>query len=448
MALSSASGSFNVTTATAGNTVAVSGLGFQPKVILFAWNGRTASTNGSGTASLERGFGVAISATDRFAVSSGSITGVGNMQTYSAHHDAACIIAQANAAGDDGATAQGDINGAMDVQSMDADGFTLVIDDPFPRDFRVHYLALGGSTLTGQQTGSFTPAGAAPTTQAVTITGFGTPTCVLFAGVTQNAGAAPADTADSGMFLGAMTGSSGEAVWAGSSNDAASTSQTFSYCRRDECIARFSGTVAALDDRAEFSSFDANGFTINWLERGGTGRVYYLALKGLSVALGDLLTQTDTVTAIQESGFGFKPAAVMFLSHGQAASSADTPQDHDRLSLGFATSTSARSAIGTFDEDNANNAETSSTSRFDAVYANIDASDAVAGLMDLQSMDADGFSAIMDDADPSQAFVWYLAFGPAEVAADPNLHWLPQCHFASGPQSAVIASGFEPPAKP
>jgi hypothetical protein len=45
--------------------------------------------------------------------------------------------------------------------------------------------------------------------------------------------------------------------------------------------------------------------------------------------------------------------------------------------------------------------------------------------MDIQSIDADGFTCIMDDADPSQSFVGDMAFGPAEepfaaVARRPN----------------------------
>ena len=37
------------------------------------------------------------------------------------------------------------------------------------------------------------------------------------------------------------------------------------------------------------------------------------------------------------------------------------------------------------------------------------------GLMDIQSMDSGGFTAIMDDADPSQTFVFYFAIGDAAV---------------------------------
>lgn len=35
--------------------------------------------------------------------------------------------------------------------------------------------------------------------------------------------------------------------------------------------------------------------------------------------------------------------------------------------------------------------------------------------MDIQSMDSGGFTAIMDDADPSQTFVFYFAIGDAAV---------------------------------
>ena len=211
--------------------------------------------------------------------------------------------------------------------------------------------------------------------------------------------------------MGAMA-TTGAAVWAGGANSGAGAAQAVSYCRSGECIARLDTTAVALDDRAEFSSFDANGFTINWLARSTAGRVFYVALKGVDVVVGSLLTQTDTSTPIAESGFGFAPAAAFFVSAARAESTADTPSNHDQVSIGAAVSASSRSAIATRDQDAALDMIVSSASEFDAVYANIDAS-AVTGLMDISSFDADGFTGIMDDADPAQAFVWYVAFGPA-----------------------------------
>jgi hypothetical protein len=63
-------------------------------------------------------------------------------------------------------------------------------------------------------------------------------------------------------------------------------------------------------------------------------------------------------------------------------------------------------------------------SEYDAVYIDIDpTSSSVVGLMDVKSIDTDGFTCIMDDADPSGKFVWYLALGvaPAGTSATAGL---------------------------
>jgi hypothetical protein len=405
MALSAATGTLNVTTASAGNTVAVSGLGFQPSCLIFFWSGRTAT--GSGRASQQRGFGVAVSPTERWAVASQSVDAAASADTDAAHSESNCIITIDTA---------GAITGTMDLQSFDSGGFTLVIDAAFAANYLVHYLALGGSSLTGAKTGRFTATGTAPVTQSVTVdTGF-TPTCVLFAS-TNHAANPPASQIDSRLGLGAMTGSTEEGAWTGGSNSAANTMQTMSYCYGSECIALANSTMASVSERAEFSSFDTNGFTINWLERATAARIYYLALKGVDAFIGNLLTQTDTTTAIAESGFGFRPSAVMAVSHGQAQSTQDTAQDHDMLSVGFAVSASARTCGTTHDEDGIADSQVTLAASTAAVYENIDTSNAVVGAMDVQSFDSDGFTCIMDDADPSQAFVWYLALGPAAVTA-------------------------------
>jgi hypothetical protein len=54
----------------------------------------------------------------------------------------------------------------------------------------------------------------------------------------------------------------------------------------------------------------------------------------------------------------------------------------------------------------------------DQCYQNLAAADGtVEGEMDVSSVDAGGFTLIMDDADPAQSFVVYAAFGNTVVAA-------------------------------
>src|SRR5947209_736339 len=60
-------GAFNIGTGAVSSTVVTSGIGFQPKVVLFWWSGRTETVDTTGGASISRGFGVGVSPTDRRA---------------------------------------------------------------------------------------------------------------------------------------------------------------------------------------------------------------------------------------------------------------------------------------------------------------------------------------------------------------------------------------------
>jgi hypothetical protein len=84
---------------------------------------------------------------------------------------------------------------------------------------------------------------------------------------------------------------------------------------------------------------------------------------------------------------------------------------HGQLSIGAGTSTSNRVAMAIMDEDNLATSETSSAIEFDEVYIHINTSDTLEGLGDINSITSDGFTFIMDDADPAQMYVWWVAAG-------------------------------------
>jgi hypothetical protein len=140
--------------------------------------------------------------------------------------------------------------------------------------------------------------------------------------------------------------------------------------------------------------------------------MHYLALGGCDALVESFLTQTDG-TIIDETTT-FAPAGLFFLSAARAESTADTPTDHDHLSIGAASGISTRSAAATMDVDALGNASVALALETDAVYINISTSAAVQGLCDVRTFDSDGFTAVMDDTDPSQNFVLYAAFGPAD----------------------------------
>jgi hypothetical protein len=399
MPLQSKFGSFNTGVGAATTTVAITGVGFTPKCILFWWSGRTEAVDTIGRATHFRGFGVATSATNRSGIVTNSLDAQASSDTQSGFSTNWCI------ASIDGSPT---IDGTVDVQSLDADGFTLIIDDAMPISFRVHYLALGGDSLTNANVISFNEPNA---TGNQDITGFGfDPDCVLFFGIRVVAGTRTTDT----FSLGAAC-ANGQGVYAGLSETAAATMDTASYCLSSECIAFISNAAgAAVVGRASFNALITDGIRITWAESNSAAPIVALGLKGGNYLIGNLLTRTDG-NDIAETGFGFKPSSALFLSHGQAESTADTAQANNRWSMGAFSSLTDRGAQAILDEDNIADSEVTTAIEFDAVYANISTASAIQGLMDVKSIDADGFTMVMDDADPSQAFVWYLAFGPAEV---------------------------------
>ena len=397
-------GAFNIGTGGAGTTVPVAGVGFQPKAVQFWWSGRTSSTDSAGSAAHQRGFGVAVSTTDRRAVCSADEDGVapGSYDAASMHRadEAICSV-----------TTGGSVDGLADLSSMDASGFTLIIDAPFSASLRIHYLALGGSSLTNVVTGTFTESGAIGN-QDVTTVGFQPDAVVLFSAMI---GADPPGSAlDSDMMVGfaAGSGNPNDVVWAGGGEDSPGTVQTISYHRATESLALFNAGVTATDGRAEVDAWLSNGFSLEWAARAGARRIHYLALKGGSYVVGDLLTLTSSGT-IAESGFGFSPKASLFLSHNKAQSTAGAVQAHDELSVGAFSSTADRGAQCVVDVDAANPSNVGTAVEHDEVYCNLStaATPAIEGLMGIQTVDSDGFTLFMDDSDPVASFVGYIAFG-------------------------------------
>lgn len=404
MAISSFVGSFNAGVGAAASTVAVTGVGFTPEVIIFWWSGRSEAVDTIGRASHYRGFGVAVSPTDRRAIASSSIDALTSSDSQTGHDEAACILSvDATPAND----------GAIDLQSFDADGFTLVVDDQMPRDLRVHFMALAGD-ITNAVTGRLTEPNAVGD-QDITSLAF-QPDFVLFFSMAA-ASNPPGTMADSVTMIGAAVSPTGQGVTIGVSNSGSSTMLAQSYSTSGECIVLPNTAVTAITSRADFVSFLSNGFRVNWVESAGSRRIHYLALKGGNYRVDNLLTQTDTVTDIAESGFGFSPSAAMFVSHSMTESTSDTLQANDKMSIGAFSNLTNRGAQAMLDENGTADSEITTAIEFDAIYANISAASAIDGLMDVKSVDSDGFTMIMDDADPSQAFVWYMAFGPGGVQA-------------------------------
>lgn len=410
MSIDAKVGTFNITTGAAASTVVVSGLGFEPKVILFWWSGLTAASNGDRATHL-RGMGWATSASLFGAVCTRDEDGIGTAIADAGFRTDACIAEQGDGA----------FIGWADLQSFDSGGFTLEIIDAFTTNLLVSYLALGGTSITNAECGVFTATGTAPVNQTVNNSGNFQPSITFLLSSSPSANA-PFTGPDSMLAFGAATSSSDEQMWCGGANDGQTSGDTATYCLSGEIFSGTPGAPAnAPTHRAEFVSQNASpgGFTVNWLERASSLRILWLSIAGGDWTVGNLLTRTDG-NDIAVTGLASQPAALLFVSANKAATVANTTPDvHDEWSVGAATSTIERAVQHVASRDGNTNMFTFRTARTDAVYVNADPANAgytLEGLMDLKSIEATGFTCVMDDVDPAQAFVWYVAAGPAAVS--------------------------------
>ena len=406
MAVSTKAGVFTIaSTDTVGTTQAIT-CGFQPKAIFFWWMGDSSATDAITNQTARYGFGFASSTTARYACGTTSLHSAANVSAGRAlRNDAFCVTAiEAGSSGADG---------LIDISSFDANGFTTIVDDQLPATLRISYMAIGGGDITDVSLNFLTTPAA---TGNFSVTGLTfQPNFVLF--MTNNLTTDPniGSTSRGFQMVGAAVSSSQRGVVTiGEGPESNATSENDSYAYDAECIAIQQTTPTTVASRADFVSFNSDGYTVNFTEVTGSGyKVPWIAIKGGNWVVGSLLTQTDTTTDIVESGFGFQPAATMLFSHNMAKSTQDTPQSDGRLSIGAFTSTSERTAQAYLGEDNLANTDNSTGIEHDEVYLNISTASAVQGLMDVKSVDSNGFTLIMDDADPTQSFVWYFSVGAA-----------------------------------
>jgi hypothetical protein len=391
MALYSFVGSFNVNTAkTATQTQAITGVGFLPKVILFFWDGSVDTTGDyEATLTLNIGFGAAISSTSRFCVMGISEDAQADSDTLCSQNNTEFMRAYTNT---------GTLDGILDLSTMDADGFTYIVDDQFTQAYRISYLALGGDDLTGVYIGNAPFPGGTGNYQ---ITGVGfQPNAVIVASTFDSAASTNAGIQ---MCVGMATGASNQGVVYGSADDAAATTVTTGYGYTD------------LYSRGEsyhgaFVSMDADGFTVNHKAGASVYYFHYVALKGGRFAVGNFLTRTTTGT-VAETGVGFQPEALFLASANRALSTYDTPSIMLSLCIGAATS-SAQTAICGFDSNDQATSDTWVTHKDGRIYVS-ELYTVARPEMSLTSFDADGFTGTMNVADDTTPrWVTYLAIAP------------------------------------
>lgn len=373
------------------------GIGFQPKAILFFGTRQTATGYATGMGIM---FGFAGTSTQGVA-STSSGDNVSPTNPARATDTSVCI--QSVAPG----TASVDLQASL--TSFDSDGFTLNWSVVSGGQFIVHYIALGGSDITGAFCGS----GQAKTTtgtKAFTGVGF-QPDFLLM--VHQSTSAAATTQQLGGRFgIGVATASGSGAAYIGET-DSVATSDV--VCFQNSGLAFAQGNPGASPSiLASLSSFDADGFTLNYTTVSGSAIWFlYIAIKGGQYnVVSD--TQKSSTGTQSKAGVGFTPKGLLFFGNNKALS-ASADSTLQKLSMG-ATDGTNQGATWEQGTDAVNPTDENSATVTSAVLrhaTNPSTTDAEAVI---SSLDADGYTLNWTTADATTRDFIAVAFGSTSTA--------------------------------
>lgn len=390
MALSAFVGSFTGDGTT--NNQSVTGVGFQPKLVIFWY---TFNTSDGSAVNYQFGMGAAVSSSSRFALWSIAADAAGTTDAGRIHDNTKCIVA---------CFASGAIVCAADFVSMDSDGFT--IDWTTSATAIFCFLALGGSDLTHV---SIVQLIAPLATGQVSYTGAGfQPTCIMPFSAWNSNGTFPATGVPNASFsMGSGVSAAQQAtIGAGIQDNVGASDSAYSQLITE--VIR-TPTANGADIGADLVSFDSDGFTLDWNDAIDADYVWVICLRGPRFAVGQLTQPTSTgQQAI--TGLNLTPATVLLFS-GNSATDSQSAQ-HARFSFGAGISSSARNCIWSGDVDEADPTQCDhNMDRSKIIKLMTAGTPTVNAAADLVSLDSGGFTLDWTSADATQRHVQYLAMG-------------------------------------
>ncbi len=406
MGLQYAQGSINWLAAdVVSTTYVISGLPFQPKALRFCWMGLGGAVDAaSQTAHMRKGMGFAVSASNRSCMGAQSQDAAGT-QVCTTGYRTDCVAMSL--------TSTPAADGLLDLQSINSDGFTLVVDDQGVVDLSVMWEAWGGD---GVESASILEiAEPAATGNQDYDCGF-QPNLVLLMGVQGTAAANTVTRDDAALMIGAASSPDAARQWVavGNDDDASATSDTDGYARSGECLAAITVAGGNPSARATLSQWLPRGFRLNWLARATTNRRYSaLCLEGGGFAAGSCVIAGNSAGATVTVGTPFAPVGVSVCGMMRTESTAGTSTTEDRMAFGVGTSPSSRRSQGSWSENgNATAAEIDLTLSFDQILSYPSNAGAELTAYDLDAILPDGFRLIVDVAGGvANEWIGYVAYG-------------------------------------
>jgi hypothetical protein len=407
VALSVKRGSFASNTASA--TQAVTGVGFQPKAVIFL-SARVTAADGIANAALIGSFGIATDALEGWAISSAADDAAPTMNTARRHDNTRCITFLT-----DGAPT---LDASASFASADSDGFTLTWDAAPNAAYVVEYLALGGSDLTGVDAGEFTLSGSAGN---ASVTGVGFQPKLLFFGSVGTNAVLPAQAGVATIGLGAAVSASQRGAYGFSQNDGVTTENATITGNASRAFT--APGITSLDWAGDLVSMDADGFTYNLVNTGGLDKVSYLALGGTFQAAVVADAQKTSTGNQAKTGVGFAPKALLGLSQGRTPLAVGTVSTTDDVSfnVGVADGAGQESSMSLTTQDAAGTSVSKrSHSQTKFMRFRQASNSTVLAECDVVSLDADGYTLGWTTADAVARELIVIAFGDAAVTDVPK----------------------------
>jgi len=404
-------GTFTKLTSTGSQTV--TGIGFQPKAIIFWW---TRQTTFGESASISIGYGFATNYGGAFqnrgvAFASDDNAGTSNAGRRRSETYSIIILSDGNPT----------LGAQASVTAFNSDGFVVNWQTNEGRADIIHYIALGGDDLVNARAGTFSLSTSSGT-QDITGVGFQPDFAMFLWTFTESV---DINTANGEVGMGFAVSSTKRGALVAVSEDERGTTDTWQQQRTDACILLLNPSDGSQDARVDFSQFLADGFRINKNDAPASmTQIFYLALDGGNYDIGSF--NSPTSAGNQEiRTLGFQPALVMLATQGrQAATGIGSTAE---LSLGAATSATERGITWFEDPDNRgtsdNEMETLNTKVIQWRDRTNDNIFTLRGSADFASFLSNGFRLSWTNVESSGRQIIYVAFGGDNYELDLEEQW-------------------------
>jgi hypothetical protein len=405
MALDVAHGYFKTGTTGGGTIIPITGVGFQPKAVLFVYNGRTEIVDATSLQSHRRGIGFANGNLNDVAVGSSSEQSATPVDSYHDMYATRCVEMITDAGG---------LAAELRIDAVNADGFDMEVPSGAPAlDYTVEWYAFGGTDITQFSLTSFIEPFVAG---VLNVDGIGFAPDVCFYLTNASGGEGVGITGDSRMQFGVTTFANSaiqNATWGGGSNDGANPSNTSSYCRSGECIGVMSTDLTAVNSRARVTAKRTLGIEMTYDEvsGGGNRETYVLAIKGGQWALRNFTSSVDLANkVVSDLGFDLAPKGGIVFSACHTESTVNIADTGDEWSMGWFTSTSDRAVMAVEEVDNVVTADVQSAYEKDNVYIGCNAVGGIDARIDINAIAVNSLTFSQSLMDFDSRFVNVLTF--------------------------------------